>query len=158
MKLKVKPTVKPFPFHEWVIPEFQTYGLVSCGWKTCGAAVISMITGISPIFIEKKFLPKSKEHFSARALVAALDKLGYETKNIGIYAVSNTRDDSDWKQCPIRANNVFILGAWTTYRDQSWFLSHNNRIYHNGSGWDTQGSDFALCHAVTDLLIVRKKK
>jgi len=89
----------------------------------------------------------------------ALGKLKWETRNIGTQGISCLRNENNWRYSPNGMRDcVFILGAWTTPNDQSWFLSYNDKMYHNGEDWWNQGPSFAICNPITDVIVTRPCK
>ncbi len=153
----MKTKKQPFNLRDWQISkDFSPHLFDSWGWRNCGSALIAMITGESPATIEKKFLG-NRATFSTRRLRATLFKFGWETKEIGPYGISNLQTDGWWKQEPFFFNQcLFILGAWTTKTDQSWFLHCRRTVYHNGEPWSINGFNFAICNPISDIIIARK--
>lgn len=99
--------------------------------NTCGTAALSTLTGINPVIVESK-LPKSNFNWTDKTLITYLKQLKYNTIQLTKYGVTCLPTDlSSAMLMPINNKHVLICNCLVCRDEASWFIVHNNFIWHN---------------------------
>ena len=74
----------------------------SKGYSTCGTAALSMLTGLSPKYIDRH-KPKSAIHWSDKAILAFLRGRGCDVQTVSKYGVTNIDPSDNWEMFPLNS-------------------------------------------------------
>lgn len=147
--------MKRIDWAEWKMPNFhvnfdhQFNHAHSC----CGGCCVSMITGEDPNKVDKKL--KWKDDARTGKMVRHLESRGYDVMRLGPRTVSDSRHCCAWSNPTLTEDHVLLLGCMTDAEEASWFLFHQEIIWHNFQRW-TDSPLFLLRNPAEDVLLIRK--
>jgi hypothetical protein len=93
-------------------------------WTTCGTPILAILTGLSFKYIEKQ---KPNKHWTDRSITQFLKNRGFDIVELTKNNVTNVY----WEQFPINERHVILLNIEMDALEASWFLLHDNILYHN---------------------------
>lgn len=119
----------PTDFRKYRVSRFSPhlYDMMVRPYDTCGTAVLSTITGESPIKVEKH-LPRGQRHWTDTALTNYLKQKGYIVKKVTKCDVTG---DPTFVQYPITDQHVVITTKLVCKNEGTWTLTYNGAEYHN---------------------------
>ena len=145
-------------FPKYRVPRFAPLSSNTYGWRTCGSASLSVLTGKKARDIEKS-LPKNQVHWSDAAVCKYLRARGFYVRQITKQSLYNHRKvvkrmtNAYWIN-PLE--DIVILANLAVDEQASWFVVHNNTIWHN---FDRENFSLAslLSYPSQSLFLVWKK-
>lgn len=152
----MKATTK-IDWEAWQMPGWRprlTFADLLYGWRTCGSATLSLITGLSPVEIERR-LPRSQRHWSTGAAAAFLRKNGWKTALLNPRSISDSLSSFHWDDQTLNNNHLLLMNCMTSRFEASWFLFENGKVWHNFSVEST-GPLFLLRRPLQDAVLLRK--
>ena len=101
-------------------------------YETCGTGAISLITGLTPKYIEKH-IPKSQKHWSDLGICKFLNKRGYKTAQLTKNLVTSIKSYFSYSYLPWRItnNHCLLLNSLVCENEASYFVAHKGILYHN---------------------------
>lgn len=93
-------------------------------WKTCGTPILAILTGLSFRTIESH---KPNKHWTDSSITKFLRNNGFDVVEVTRNNVTNVY----WEQFPINERHVILLNIEMDAHEASWFLLHDNILYHN---------------------------
>jgi hypothetical protein len=93
-------------------------------WTTCGTPILAILTGLSFKYIERQ---KFGKHWTDRSIVKFLRARNFEIVELTRNNVTNVY----WETFPINEHHVILLNIEMDAREASWFLLHDDVLYHN---------------------------
>ena len=140
-------------WNQYVSPRFKIKHPKLKKYFSCGTATLGLLTGKNLPFIEK-FLPKTKKHWSTRSLSDYLLNNGYTVIQVTKNNVTNV---GYWEKQPLNKDHVILINAQLDSREASWFILHNNRLWHNDYEVDDFGPLYFINKPTQDVLLIWHK-
>lgn len=112
-----------------------------------------MVTGEDPNKVDKKL--KWKDDAKTYKMVAHLRNKGYDVMRLGPRTVSDSLSCCAWSNQTLTEDHVLLFGCMTDAEEASWFLFHQDTIWHNFQKW-TASPLFLLRNPADDVLLIRK--
>jgi len=119
----------------------------------CGTAALSMLTGYSPVYVDK-YLPRTAKYWSDRAITSFLKERGYKVTEI---TINRLTQDRSYKIPPITYRHVLLVGQWINYLEGTWLVVNNGMKYHNFDAEPLQPMEFFNNPTDTVYVITHKR-
>jgi hypothetical protein len=116
-------------FNKYLVTRFNPYlfDQFKHPYKTCGTAAISLLTGISPVIIEKQ-LPRGQIDWTDHSMTKNLMDKKFIVKKI---TKCDLTGDPFVVRYPLQPNHVILISSLLCKMEGSWMILHNNLEYHN---------------------------
>ncbi len=118
---------------------------------SCATTAIKLITLKSKRVIEKHCI--NKDSMSTTRIIYILKKFGYDVK---VVSKSNITYCA-WYQMPLNQNHLLVINARVDSEENSCYVIHKSKVWHNGSGSDINPL-FFLNKPTQDVLLISHKK
>lgn len=141
--------VKEIAWNKYTSPNFEVSKIKSNRWSSCGSPIISLITGVDPMYVER-CCPNSKRGWSTRALTGYLTKKHYTV----IQVTKNSVNNVYWQHYPLNPNHLLVINSSVDLKEASWFLLHKEQLWHNDYRQKFFNSLFFLNKPTQDVLLV----
>jgi hypothetical protein len=100
-------------------------------WISCGSASLELVTGIEARKIDK-YLKNPEIGWHTPTLIKYLKELGFTAIELTYHVVTRPHGKPNWRRFfPVQKEHCLMINATLDRDDNSWFLLHNNIIYHH---------------------------
>ncbi len=122
-------------------------------WNSCGTITLSLLTDLTTSYIDR-FCPEY-QYWSNKRLTKFLTDRGYEVIPLSKRLVTTVKYH---EQQRIESGHVLVIAAEVDHNSASWFILHNNILWHNDYVVEDFGPLFFLNKPTVYVNLVWHKK